>query len=115
MEALSNTDLMAAASAAETLSHVRDPVAVEYLAQLSTFGNFLVKEKAVMGLGQIGTEEAVDVLLGQLPAATGETATGEFILYVRDALQAAAANSTDSGLRTRIDDALRSVSNDIRN
>ncbi len=103
MEALSNSDRMQAVSAAETLSHVRDPVAVQYLARLSTSGDFRVKEEAVVGLGRIGTEEAVDVLLGQLSAANGT-----FIIYVRDALEAAAANTSDSALRSRIQEGLRS-------
>jgi hypothetical protein len=90
-----------AAEAALTLSYVKDPVAVPYLKQ-ALASNKMVEIYAIAGLGRIGNEEAVRVLISALQIRKADTA-----VLARSALSRIEAVTTDPSLKEQIKRAIK--------
>jgi HEAT repeat protein len=98
----------AAIEAAETLSYVRDPVAVPYLARLLDNGKN-VEWLAVYGLERVADISAVDALISQLNSRATETNSRatETRMLALAALRRIEETTSDPTIRQRIEGARR--------
>ena len=101
-QALGGSRGQAAFEASFILSHIKDPVAVPYLAKLLASGG-LGDLHAIEGLGRIGDESAVRVLISALGAE------GDKAVMARGALSVIGATSPNPQLKGRIKEALASA------